>query len=158
LVEGEKGKLTLMIPELIEVETKEGRVLVSRRSEAKKIKSCHGTVRSLLSNMILGVTEGWTKSLDIVGTGYRASRQGNEIQLAVGFSHSVNFKIPEGIEAQVEENKIVLTGIDKQLVGETAAQLRRIRPPDAYKGKGIRYTGEEIKLKPGKAAKTGAGE
>lgn len=154
-VKGPKGELNLSLPDLIKVKVEKGKVFVSRQSEAKKVKANHGTIRSLINNMVQGVSEGWSKSLEVVGTGFRVNKEGKDLVFTVGFSHPVRFPIPEGIEAVVEENRITLKGIDRQLVGQVAAQIRRIKPPDPYKGKGIRYLGEEIKLKPGKATKTG---
>lgn len=151
-VKGLKGEVILSIPGRIDVEVDKGEVLVTRRSEAKAVRSCHGTVRNLINNATIGVTEGWSKTLAIVGTGYRASRKADSLILNVGFANPVEFKIPEGTEFEIEETKIVIKGIDRQLVGQVAAKIKKIRRPDVYLGKGIRYEGEEIKLKPGKAA------
>jgi len=155
-VAGPKGELELKIPEGVVVEEKKGQVIVSRRRHDKKTKACHGTIRSLINNMIIGVTQGWEKELEVVGTGYRVNLEGNKLVFKLGFSHPVVVEPPEGIQFEVAESKFKVIGIDKGLVGNVAAKIRKVRPPDAYKGKGIRYTNEIIKLKPGKAAKAGA--
>jgi len=157
---GPKGKLELKIPRKIKVEEKENQLLVTRITEEKKTRASHGAIRQLVANAIRGVTEGWEKKLEVVGTGYRAAIEDNQLVLLVGFSHQLKIKPPEGIKIDVEDQKqIKVSGADKALVGQVAAQIRRARPPDSYKGKGIRYEGEEVKLKPGKAAKGGvAGE
>ena len=121
-------------------------------------RSLHGVSRTLIANMVKGVVEGYFKTLELHGTGYRVSKEGNNLKLLVGFSHPVIIEPPEGIKFEVEGKDVIkVSGIDKQLVGQTAASIRDIRKPDAYKGKGIRYQGEEVKTKPGKAAKAGAG-
>lgn len=155
-VVGPRGELKLKIPEGIGVEKKDDQLVVSRHRDDKKTKACHGTVRSLINNMVVGVTQGWEKELEVVGTGYRVNLEGEKLVFRVGFSHPVVVEPPAGIKFEVNENKIKVMGIDKELVGNIAAKIRKIRPPDAYKGKGIRYSDEVIKLKPGKAAKTGA--
>lgn len=159
VVAGPKGELLVDIPDQIRVTIEDNRILVQRESDQKKVKALHGTIRQLLANAIVGVTEGWEKELEVVGTGYRVAKEGDKLILSLGFSHKVPFEPPSGIVLQVEgQNKIKVAGTDKALVGRTAATIRSIRPPDAYKGKGIRYLGEEIKLKPGKAAKGITGE
>lgn len=155
-VTGPKGELVLKIPERITIEEKEGQVIVSRHRNDKKTKASHGTIRNLINNMIIGVTQGWEKELEVVGTGYRVNLEGNKLVLKLGFSHPVVVEPPEGIQFEVSENRFKVIGIDKELVGNTAAKIRRICPPDPYKGKGIRYVNEVVKLKPGKAAKAGA--
>lgn len=153
---GPKGKLEIVVPRKIKVEKKDNQLFVLRLSEEKKVKALHGTIRQLIANAIMGVTKGWKKNLEVVGTGYRALMEGEKLVLSVGFSHKVEIKPPQGIEIQVEgQNKIDVKGVDKSLVGREADKIRHIRPPDAYKGKGVRYAGEVIKLKPGKAAKGG---
>jgi len=152
VIKGPKGEIIVSIPSRIDVKVSDGEVIVGRRSEAKKVKSCHGTIRNLINNAITGVTEGWSKSLLIVGTGYRAAREGNSLVLNVGFINPVKFEIPQGLDFEIEETKIVVKGIDRQFVGQVAAKIKKIRKPDAYLGKGVRYENEEIKLKPGKAA------
>ena len=154
IVKGPKGELSLPLPDGIEVKVEENKVLVNRRRHDRKTKACHGTIRSLIHNMVVGVTEGWSKGLEVVGTGYGVTQQGNKLVFKVGFSHPVEVEVPEGLSARVEDNKVFLEGVDKQLVGQFADRIRKIRPPDAYKGKGIRYVGEEVKLKPGKTART----
>jgi len=157
VVTGPKGSLTVNFRPEIEVLVENDQVLVKRRGENKLAKSLHGLTRTLITNVVEGVTNGFSKSLEAVGTGYRASLEGEILVLAVGFSHLVKVPPPPGIKFEVEENnKIKVSGIDKVLVSQVAAQIRKIRPPDPYKGKGIRYEGEEIKLKPGKAGKAGA--
>ncbi len=155
-VVGPKGRLELKLAPKIEVEIKEKEIFVNRLKEDKQTRANQGTVRQLMANMIHGVKEGWTKTLEIQGTGYRGQIEGGKLILSLGFSHSVEVIPPEGIEIQVEKNLIKISGLDKAMVGQEAAKIRAKRPPDAYKGKGIRYQGEIIKLKPGKAAKMGA--
>jgi large subunit ribosomal protein L6 len=118
------------------------------------MKAIHGTLRAVLSNMIVGVKEGWSKVLELVGTGYRASLSGNKLVISVGYSHPVEFEAPKGIDFKVEKTLITIEGIDKELVGLVAAKIRSIRPPEPYKGKGIKYQDEVVRRKPGKAAKT----
>lgn len=153
-IKGPKGDLEVALPEGIKVVLRDGAVVVSRQSEEKRIKSFHGLVRSLINNSVTGVSEGFTKVLRITGTGYKADLLGKTgLRLSLGYSHPVDFPLPRGVEAAVEERGTLLSlhGIDKQLVGETAARIRKIRPPDSYKGKGVRYEGEKLKLKPGKS-------
>jgi large subunit ribosomal protein L6 len=151
-VEGPKGKLEKNIPSEIDVQIKEGMILVSPKSKTKKAKALWGTIRQIIYNMVEGVTKGFEKKLEIEGLGYRASVSGDELVLEVGFSHPVKIKKPEGINFSVEKNIITVSGIDKELVGQIAANIRRVRPPDPYKGKGIRYLGEVIRKKAGKKA------
>lgn len=155
-VVGPKGEVNLNMPNFIEVEKKDNQVLVKRRFEDKKTKSNHGTIRSLIANMVKGVVEGWQKELEVVGTGFRVDLTGRNLTFKLGFSHPVVFEAPEGITFEVVDNKIKVFGADKELVGNTAAKLRKIKKPDAYQGKGIRYADEVVKLKPGKAAKVGS--
>ncbi len=153
-IKGPKGSLQVPVPEGIRASLKDGKVVVSRESEEKRIKSFHGLTRSLINNSVIGVSKGFTKTLRITGTGYKADIVSKtELKLTLGYSHPVDFPLPQGIEATVEERGTLLSihGIDKQLVGETAARIRKVRPPDSYKGKGVRYEGEKLKLKPGKA-------
>jgi len=155
-VNGPKGKLELSIVALIEVEIEAGNINVKRSNDQKKVKALHGLTRNLLANMILGVTAGWSKDLELVGVGFRAQVNGSKITLNVGYSHPVEVEAPMGITFEVIDNtKIKVSGIDKQLVGQIAANLKRIRVPDVYKGKGIRYAGEYIRKKIGKSAKVG---
>ncbi|MFA5272096.1 MAG: 50S ribosomal protein L6 [Candidatus Omnitrophota bacterium] len=152
LIEGAKGKLNLNIPQSISVEVSADKVIVKRNSEEKNIRSCHGTIRALINNMVKGVVDGYKKELDVVGTGYKATMKGTTLNLAMGFSHPVNIVISTDLKVTVPNpNRIIIEGIDKQKVGEFAANLHKIYPPEPYKGKGIRYVGEEVKKKLGKA-------
>ena len=156
LVEGPKGKINRGLSDRITVEVKENQIFVNRKGDSKLDKSLHGLYRALIVNMIKGVTEGYKKELEIIGVGFRAQVQGKILNLHLGFSHPVNFEIPEGIKIEAPKNNIVIiTGIDKEKVGEVAAEIRAIRPPEPYKVKGIRYVGEYIKKKVGKAQATG---
>jgi large subunit ribosomal protein L6 len=156
-INGPRGELQRALPEGISVEQVDGEIRVSRSGETREVRALHGLVRSLLANMVQGVTEGFEKRLEIHGVGYRAQKQGNDIELAVGFSHTVRKKAPDGIEFDVPvPTKISVRGIDKELVGQTAAEIRAIKKPEPYKAKGIRYEGEHIRRKAGKAAKAGA--
>lgn len=156
---GPKGNLVITVPDEIRIKIENNQILVQRDSDQKKAKALHGTIRQLLANAVAGVSQGWEKELEIVGTGYKAAQEGAKLILSLGFSHQVPINPPEGIVFQLEgQNKIKVTGVDKELVGRTAAVIRSIRPPDPYKGKGIRYLGEEIKLKPGKAARVAVRE
>lgn len=159
-VKGPKAEHSLSLPRYISVEVDEGEVSVKRANNTKNAKSLHGLIRSLIANMVEGVTNGYEKTLEMVGTGYRVNKQGKKLVISVGFSHDVEYIEPEGIQLLVEGNNIIkIQGTDKQLVGHTAAEIRHIRPPEPYKGKGIRYQGEHVRRKAGKAAKTeGAGE
>lgn len=156
-VSGPKGELKFSLPSQVKVEKRGDELLVLPVSSERKARALHGTVRQRLANMVKGVSQGFGKTLEIVGTGYRAALSGEKLVLSLGFSHPVEVLPPEGIVFEIVEGKVKVSGIDKVLVGQTAAKIRKIRPPDAYKGKGIRYEGEEIKLKPGKAAKVGIG-
>ncbi len=157
MVNGPKGTLKLDIHPAVSVEIEGERVLVKRKNDLKKSKSLHGLIRNLLFNMVVGVSEGWSKSLELVGVGFRSEVSGNKLILNVGFSHPVEMAVSEGITFEVSDNtKIKVSGIDKQLVGQVAANIRKVRSPDVYKGKGIRYQGEYIRKKVGKSAKVGA--
>lgn len=150
--EGPKGKVTQAILEGIAVEIGDQEVTVRRDQDTRDLRAKHGLVRSLLANAVQGVTEGFNKNLEIVGVGFRGEVRGRELHLALGFSHPVVYPIPEGIEVSVERNtNISVTGADRQQVGQVAAELRGLRPPDPYKGKGVRYAGERLRLKVGKA-------
>lgn len=154
-VEGPKGKLNLVLPSSISAELKDKELILGRSSEEANITALHGMARAMVNNMVTGVSTGFTRILEIVGVGYKAEAKGKEILLALGYSHPVEFPLPEGIEAKVEkQTRITISGCDKQLVGEVAAKIRKLRAPEPYKGKGIRYAGETIKLKVGKAAAT----
>lgn len=155
IIKGPKGQLDYRLPDGIGINIDNKTLLVTRDSNITKYRALHGLVRSLVSNMVTGVSSGFTKVLQIYGVGYRAQVSGNKLMLNVGYSHPVEFILPEGIKATVDEKQTTITlhGIDKQLVGQVAADIRAIRPPDAYKGKGIRYVDEVLKLKPGKTGK-----
>ncbi len=157
VVTGPKGEMSREIPAGIEVEIKDGQVSVSTKRSDKKSKSLHGTIRALIANMVKGVLEGWVKKLDLVGIGYRAEMSGDTLVLNVGYSHPVEIKSPKGITISTVKTSVTVEGIDKEVVGQTAAIIRKVRPPEPYKGKGIKYQDEVIKRKPGKAAKVGAG-
>ena len=151
VVEG-KEKLSMALPPHVIAEVKENQVLVSAADETRKANAMHGLARSLIQNMVIGVSQGFRKELQIVGIGYKAAVAGSTLNLSLGYSHPIAFAIPAGIKVTVTpENKIMVEGCDKQLVGETAAQIRRFRKPEPYKGKGIRYVDERIVLKEGKS-------
>ncbi len=154
-VTGPKGELSLTLPSKIKASLTDKNLVLERLSEDKQAKSNHGTFRSHLQNMITGVTEGWQKELQVIGTGYKATVEGDFLSLTVGFINPVKLPILAGLTVTVDQdNKITVQGIDKVLVGQFASNVRKTKKPDAYKGKGIRYFGEHIKLKPGKAAKS----
>jgi large subunit ribosomal protein L6 len=156
VVKGPKGTLRVPVPPGIQFERQDGR-LVARREDDEHT-ALHGLARSLVANAVRGVTQGFEKHLDIVGIGYRAELKGRTVQFTLGYSHPIDFPIPEGISVTVEkQTHLVLSGADKQQVGEVAAEIRALRPPDPYKNKGIRYTGERLKKKVGKAAAAAAG-
>jgi len=154
LVKGPKGELFFEVRPEIKVEVKEGKVLLTPQIETKNTKAFWGLTRALLQNMVKGVTEGYEKKLEMEGVGYKANLEGQDLVLNVGFSHPVKIKAPEGIKFAVEKNMITVSGVDKGLVGQTAAKIRKVRPPEPYKGKGIRYVGEQIRRKVGKRAVT----
>ncbi|MBS4537341.1 50S ribosomal protein L6 [Clostridium sp. D2Q-11] len=154
VVKGPKGTLEQQLDRDMTIEIKDNEITVSRPTENKKHKSIHGLTRTLIDNMVVGVTKGYEKTLEIVGVGYRAQKQGKKLALNLGFSHPVEMDDPEGIETEVPSNtKIVVKGIDKQQVGNYAAVIRALRKPEPYKGKGIRYQGERVRRKEGKTAK-----
>jgi len=153
-VKGPKGEQTRKFNEAIGFEIEGGQITVTRPNEEKFTKMIHGTSRALLNNMIVGVSEGYTKELEITGVGYRAAKQGTKLVLSAGFSHPVEFETPVGLTIDVPtQTQVVISGINKQAVGEFAANVRKVRPPEPYKGKGIRYKGEHIRRKEGKKAK-----
>lgn len=153
-VKGPKGELALDVAEPITVALEDGQINVSRPDDERESRSLHGLTRTLIYNNIVGVTEGYAKELEVVGTGYRVQQKGQGIELSLGFSHSIQFDAPAGITLEVEgNNKITVRGIDKQVVGETAANIRKLRKPEPYKGKGVRYAGEQVRRKAGKAGK-----
>lgn len=153
-IKGPKGELKLKIHPWVKIEIKDKEVLVAvKNAEMKVQNSLWGTFRSLIQNMIIGVEEGYEKKLEVNGVGYRVSLSGKKLVLNLGYSHPIEFSLPEGLEAKVEKNIITVSGADKQMVGETAAQIRKLRKPEPYKGKGIKYIDEVIRRKAGKAAK-----
>lgn len=155
-VTGSKGSLTLNVNPAVEVEIENNKVIVKRKDDQKKVRALHGLTRSLIANMIIGVTNLWSKNLELVGVGFRAQISGNQLTLNVGFSHPVEIAAPQGVFFEVTDNtKIKVSGTDKQLVGQLAANIKKVRVPDVYKGKGIRYEGEYIRKKVGKSAKIG---
>lgn len=158
LVKGPQGELSQKIPSEIEVEVKEQKVIVSPKVKTKRTRAFWGLTRSLIANMVEGVSKGFEKKLELRGVGYRAKKEGDHLVLQVGFTHPVKIKQPPGIEFSVEKNIITISGIDKQMVGEISAKIRSIRPPEPYKGKGIRYLGEKVKRKVGKKAVTAEAE
>lgn len=150
-VKGPKGSLTATLVDDVVAVLKDGEITVSPRGESKRARSMWGTYRSVVANLVEGVTDGFSKRLEINGVGYRAQLQGRTLKLALGFSHDVNYQLPEGIDAAVAKpTEIVLTGIDKQKVGQVAAEIRRFRPPEPFKGKGVKYADEHIFRKEGK--------
>ena len=153
-VKGPKGSLSLTVAEPIRVAKEDGQLKVSRPNDEGPVRALHGLSRTLVANMVTGVTTGFSKTLEIVGVGYRVAAKGRNLEFALGFSHPVVIEPPEGISFRVEApTRFVVEGIDKQLVGETAARIRKLRKPDPYKGKGVRYQGEVIRRKVGKAGK-----
>ena len=155
-VKGPKGTLSHVVPEPISAAIDEGKVVVTRPSDDRVARSLHGLTRTLIANMIVGVTEGYKKDLEITGTGYRVVAKGKDLEFSLGFSHTITITPPEGIEVTIAPKSQTLfsvSGIDKQLVGETAARIRKLKKPEPYKGKGIHYVGETIRRKVGKAGK-----
>lgn len=153
LVSGAKGKLTVVVPKPLTIVISEDSIAVTRPNDLKQVRALHGLLRSLISNAVAGVTEGYKKTLKLVGTGYRVKAQGSGISLAVGYSHPIDVIPEEGVSIKVEgTDTIYIEGIDKQAVGQVAANIRKIRPPEPYKGKGIRYEDEVVRRKQGKAA------
>ena len=152
-VKGPKGELNRVLPSEMEIKQEDGHVLVTRPNDLKKMKSLHGLTRTLVNNMVIGVTEGYTKVLEVNGVGYRAAKSGNKLTLNLGYSHPVIMEDPDGIESAVEGNKITIKGIDKEKVGQYAAEIRDKRRPEPYKGKGIKYADEVIRSKVGKTGK-----
>jgi len=153
-VKGPKGELALSVASPIEVAVEEGQVLVTRPDDERESRSLHGLTRTLIANDIVGVTEGYSKGLEVVGTGYRVTAKGSAVEFALGYSHPITIDPPAGISFAVEGNtKLTVTGISKQAVGEVAANIRKLRKPEPYKGKGVRYAGEVIRRKAGKSGK-----
>ncbi|MDR5684007.1 MAG: 50S ribosomal protein L6 [Armatimonadota bacterium] len=153
-VKGPKGEVARTFHPDVQIAVEDGRAIVRRPTDARRHRALHGLSRALLANMVRGVTDGFSVELEIIGTGYRAAKQGDGIVFQVGYSHPVTFTPPAGVTVDVPQpNRIVVRGVDREAVGQVAAKVRAIRPPDPYKGKGIRYAGERVKLKPGKAGR-----
>jgi large subunit ribosomal protein L6 len=152
-VKGPKGTLERVLPSEMEIKKEGEEIIVTRPNDLKKMKSLHGLTRTLINNMVVGVTEGYTKNLEVNGVGYRAAKSGNKLTLNLGYSHPVEMIDPEGIESSVDGNKIIVIGLDKEKVGQYAAEIRDKRRPEPYKGKGIKYADEVIRRKVGKTGK-----
>ena len=152
-VKGPKGTLERVLPSEMEIKKEGEEIIVTRPNDLKKMKSLHGLTRTLINNMVVGVTDGYTKELEVNGVGYRAAKSGNKLTLNLGYSHPVEMIDPEGIESAVDGNKIIVKGIDKEKVGQYAAEIRDKRRPEPYKGKGIKYADEVIRRKVGKTGK-----
>lgn len=153
-VKGPKGQLERTFPTGVSVAFADGQITVTRDNDERRNRALHGLVRSLINNMVIGVTDGYEKKMEIVGTGYRVLAKGKDLELHLGYSHTIDFPAPEGIEFKVESAlKFSVLGISKEKVGETAARIRRLRPPEPYKGKGVRYADEQVRRKAGKAGK-----
>jgi large subunit ribosomal protein L6 len=150
-VKGPKGSLAERMPVSIDVRIQGGEVLVSRQNDRQPTRAAHGLARALVANMVQGVTQGFTRELELQGVGYRAEASGQTLKLSLGFSHPVNVPVPAGLKVSVADNKIRIEGADKQLVGQFAANVRGLRPPEPYKGKGLRYVDEQVRRKVGKA-------
>jgi large subunit ribosomal protein L6 len=152
-VKGPKGQLLQARVEHVDVELEDGRVVLKRQSDGRQARSNHGLMRSLIMNMVTGVTTGFTRALEVNGVGFRADVRGKTLVLNLGFSHNVEYPIPDGIDIKVEKaTRVIVSGIDKQQVGQVAAEIRGFRVPDHYKGKGVRYEGEHVRIKAGKSA------
>jgi large subunit ribosomal protein L6 len=156
-VKGPKGEISQQVDPDIKVEVKENQVTVERPSEEKRHKSLHGLYRSLINNMVVGVSAGYTIKQELVGVGYRAEAKGQILELSLGFSHDIHFQIPEEVKVEATQERrqnpiITLTSVNKQLIGEVAAKIRSLRPPEPYKGKGIKFVGEQLRRKAGKSA------
>lgn len=153
-VKGPKGTLEREFHERVSISVEDGQAIVGRADDGREARALHGLSRALLANMVTGVSEGFRRELEIIGVGYRAAMKGSDLEMQLGFSHSVPFSAPDGITFEVpEQTKIVVSGIDKEQVGQVAANIRKIRPPEPYKGKGIRYSGEHVRRKAGKAGR-----
>lgn len=154
VIKGPQGEMILDVPKELSLNRKENNLVIERKNDDKKVRSLHGLYRQLINNAIVGVEKPWEKKLEVVGTGYTVKLQGEDLVFKIGYSHLVTFKKQPGIKYAVEGNtKVTVAGYDKQLVGQVAYQIKMIRKPDVYKGKGIRYLGEKLRIKPGKKAK-----
>lgn len=155
-VKGPKGALEVNLMTGISAEVADGDFTLDRADDERQSRAFHGLARALMANAITGVSDGWSKALDIIGIGYRAEKQGNEVVFNLGYSHPINFKIPQGIDIEVDgkANRITVLGIDRQQVGQIAAEIRGLRPPEPYKGKGVRYADERVRTKAGKQGAT----
>ena len=151
-VKGPKGSISTPVEATLNYEVADGNVVITRKDESRVARAQHGLRRTLVANCIEGVSKGFSKTLEVNGVGYKVAVKGKNVELAVGFSHPVVMPLPAGIEAKAEGNKLTVSGVDKQLVGEFAATVRRVRPPEPYKGKGIKYDNEQIRRKAGKSA------
>jgi large subunit ribosomal protein L6 len=156
-VKGPKGELSKLLPTGVTVKTETDKIVVLRADDSRENRAKHGLVRAHLANMVKGVTDGWTRELEINGVGYRAEVAGDTMTMALGYSHPVVFKLPKGVAAKVDKNRLTLTSADRDLLGQTAAKVRELRAPEPYKGKGVKYVEEVIKRKVGKAGATGGG-
>jgi len=157
-VAGPKGKLQCKLPAGVKIDVSGGTLTVQRTAETREARAAHGLAQRLIANMVQGVTKGFARTLEIVGVGYRAEARGQALHLSLGFSHPILFQLPPGVEAKVDKQTVItLESTDRQLLGETAAQIRRLRPPEPYKGKGVRYSDERIRRKAGKAAGAAGG-
>ena len=156
-VKGPKGELTKAVPTGVSIKTEADKITVLRADDERGNRAKHGLMRAHLANMVKGVTDGWTRELEINGVGYRAEVAGDTMTMALGYSHPVVFKLPKGVSAKVDKNRVMLTSADRDLVGQTAAKVRELRPPEPYKGKGVKYVEDVIKKKVGKAGATGSG-
>ncbi len=158
-VKGPLGELHSPLPEGIQCEQAEGKVHLRRKDDSRNLREKHGMARAILNNCILGVSKGWERRLELIGVGYRAQLKGSEIVFSLGYSHEVRYPLPAGIKAQVtDQTKIDLSGIDRQKLGQVASEIRSLRPPEPYKGKGIKFSDEVIRRKAGKAGKAGKGK
>ena len=152
-VQGSKGELSTPQLEGITVKQEDGQVVVTRANDEPKVRAKHGLLRALINNMVVGVSQGFSKKLELNGVGYRVAMQGTDLKLNIGFSHDVIYKVPQGVQVAVEQNNMTISGISKQQVGQVAAEIRALKKPEPYKGKGIKYEGERILRKSGKSGK-----
>ena len=156
ITKGPKGQLDSVLPEGIQLKEENSKILISRTNDNPKVRALHGTTRMLLQNNIIGVSKGWEKKLELLGVGYRAQLKGSNLVFSLGFSHEVVYPLPKGVEAQVvDQTKLTLNCIDKQKLGQISSEIRNLKPPEPYKGKGIRYQNEKVRRKAGKSGKAG---